>query len=135
MDLYVANDSNPNYVYENDGGRFEEVGLWSGAALDVMGNAQAGMGANFTDADYETAKVLAEGFGVEAYSDYKEMLSSGITAVNVATPTETHHRIVLDALGSGLHVLVEHVLGELVVLQLAGEVRLVRRHVEVTVTA
>jgi hypothetical protein len=44
LDLYVANDSNPNYVYRNDGGSFQEVGLWSGAALDAMGNAQAGMG-------------------------------------------------------------------------------------------
>jgi len=44
LDLYVANDSNPNYVYQNDGGSFQEVGLWSGAALDAMGNAQAGMG-------------------------------------------------------------------------------------------
>ncbi len=45
LDLYAANDSNPNYLYENDGhGRFEEVGLWSGAALDAMGAAQAGMG-------------------------------------------------------------------------------------------
>jgi hypothetical protein len=45
LDLYVANDSNPNYVYDNQGdGTFKEVGLWSGAALDAMGNAQAGMG-------------------------------------------------------------------------------------------
>ncbi|MEJ2084805.1 MAG: CRTAC1 family protein [Acidobacteriota bacterium] len=45
LDIYAANDSNPNYVYQNDGkGRFQEVGLWSGAALDAMGNAQAGMG-------------------------------------------------------------------------------------------
>ena len=45
LDLYVANDSNPNYVYDNQGdGTFQEVGLWSGAALDAMGNAQAGMG-------------------------------------------------------------------------------------------
>ena len=44
-DLYVANDSNANYLYRNDGtGRFEEVGLWSGAAFDNRGHAQAGMG-------------------------------------------------------------------------------------------
>ncbi len=50
LDLYVANDSNPNYLYENDGqGRFQEVGLWSGAALDQMGNAQAGMGLAVAD--------------------------------------------------------------------------------------
>jgi hypothetical protein len=44
LDIYAANDSNPNYLYRNDGGLFQEVGLWSGAALDEMGNAQAGMG-------------------------------------------------------------------------------------------
>ncbi|MDX1642785.1 MAG: CRTAC1 family protein [Thermoanaerobaculia bacterium] len=52
VDLYVANDSNPNYLYQNDGsGRFQEVGLWSGAALDRMGNAQAGMGLAVGDLD------------------------------------------------------------------------------------
>ncbi len=45
FDLHVANDSNPQYVYRNNGsGHFEEVGLWSGAALDANGLAQAGMG-------------------------------------------------------------------------------------------
>lgn len=51
LDLYVANDSNPNYLYENAGGTFQEVGLWSGAALDAMGNAQAGMGLAVGDVD------------------------------------------------------------------------------------
>ena len=53
VDLYVANDSNPNYLYRNlGGGRFEEVGLWSGAALDHRGLAQAGMG--IATADYDS---------------------------------------------------------------------------------
>ena len=30
-------------------GTFQEVGLWSGAALDAMGNAQAGMGLDAGD--------------------------------------------------------------------------------------
>lgn len=52
LDLYVANDSNANYVYKNDGkGRFGEEGLWSGAGLDVRGAAQAGMGVAVGDAD------------------------------------------------------------------------------------
>jgi hypothetical protein len=52
LDLYVANDSNPSYVYENDGkGRFREVGLWSGAALNKAGSAQAGMGVAAGDVD------------------------------------------------------------------------------------
>jgi hypothetical protein len=53
LDLYVANDSNPNYLYRNDGkGKFKEVGLWSGAALDSNGAAQAGMG--LAAADYDS---------------------------------------------------------------------------------
>jgi hypothetical protein len=52
LDLYVANDSNPNYLYENDGkGHFQEVGLWSGAALSQSGMGQAGMGVAAGDVD------------------------------------------------------------------------------------
>jgi hypothetical protein len=52
LDLYVANDSNPNYLYQNDGsGRFQEVGLWSGAAFDANSAAQAGMGVVPGDVD------------------------------------------------------------------------------------
>jgi hypothetical protein len=44
-DLFVANDSDPNYLYRNEGGgRFREVGVWSGCALDAGGAAQASMG-------------------------------------------------------------------------------------------
>ncbi len=52
LDLYVANDSNPNYLYQNDGrGHFQDVGLWSGAALSQSGAAQAGMGVAAGDLD------------------------------------------------------------------------------------
>jgi hypothetical protein len=52
LDLYVANDSNPNYLYINDGtGHFQEAGLWSGAALDAQGEAQGGMGLAAGDVD------------------------------------------------------------------------------------
>ncbi len=52
LDLYVANDSDANYYYRNDGtGHFQEVGLWSGAAFDQHGAAQAGMGVAVGDAD------------------------------------------------------------------------------------
>ena len=44
-DLYVANDSDPNYLYRNEGeGRFREIGVWSGCALDANGASQASMG-------------------------------------------------------------------------------------------
>jgi hypothetical protein len=52
LDLYVANDSDANYYYRNEGGgRFREVGLWSGSAVDRNGAAQAGMGIAAGDAD------------------------------------------------------------------------------------
>jgi hypothetical protein len=45
MDVYVANDSDPNYLYRNDGkGTFREVATWAGCALDEKGAAQASMG-------------------------------------------------------------------------------------------
>jgi hypothetical protein len=45
VDVYVANDSDPNYLYRNDGhGHFTEVATWTGCALDENGAAQAGMG-------------------------------------------------------------------------------------------
>ena len=44
-DLYVANDTVPNFLFENLGGlRFRERGLLAGLAYDGDGNALAGMG-------------------------------------------------------------------------------------------
>jgi hypothetical protein len=52
LDLYVANDSNPQYLYKNDGhGRFKETGLWCGAGLSGSGASQAGMGIAVGDYD------------------------------------------------------------------------------------
>jgi enediyne biosynthesis protein E4 len=51
IDLYVANDSDPNYLYRNEGnGTFREIGVWSGCALDANGAAQASMGVAVGDA-------------------------------------------------------------------------------------
>lgn len=52
LDLLVANDSGPNYVYRNLGtGRFEDVSYPSGAALDGNGRSQAHMGVAIGDYD------------------------------------------------------------------------------------
>jgi hypothetical protein len=52
MDIFVANDSNPNFLYHNLRGHgFESVGLMAGVALNGEGRAQAGMGADAGDAD------------------------------------------------------------------------------------
>ncbi len=52
LDLLVANDSGPNYVYRNAGqGRFENISYPSGAALDGNGREQAHMGVAIGDYD------------------------------------------------------------------------------------
>ncbi len=52
VDLFVANDSNPNFLYRNLGnGRFESVGLIAGVAVNEEARAQAGMGADAGDYD------------------------------------------------------------------------------------
>ena len=45
LDIYVANDSTPNYLYRNLGnGKFTDIGLESGTALSEDGAEQASMG-------------------------------------------------------------------------------------------
>ncbi len=52
VDVFVANDSNPNFLYRNDGhGKFSEIGGWSGAGVNAEGKAQAGMGVDMADLD------------------------------------------------------------------------------------
>ena len=56
VDLFVANDSNPNFLYRNTtppGGapRFESAGLIAGVAVNGEARAQAGMGADAGDYD------------------------------------------------------------------------------------
>ena len=51
-DLFVANDTTPNFLYHNDGkGGFAEVALASGVAVASDGRPRAGMGTDFGDYD------------------------------------------------------------------------------------
>ena len=49
-DVFVANDSVPNFLFHNEGGgRFSEVGLLAGVAVARDGKPRAGMGTEFAD--------------------------------------------------------------------------------------
>ena len=49
-DIYVANDSTPNFLYRNLGdGQFEEVGLFTGTSHNDDGMTEAGMGTDAGD--------------------------------------------------------------------------------------
>ncbi|MDJ0837130.1 MAG: CRTAC1 family protein [Acidobacteriota bacterium] len=52
LDIYVANDGDPNHLWRNKGdGTFEEIGLLAGVALNGVGAAEAGMGVTAGDFD------------------------------------------------------------------------------------
>jgi hypothetical protein len=92
LDLYAANDSNPNYIYRNDGGHFEEVGLWSGAALDAKGNAQAGMGLAAGDLDNDgKPDLLVTNFAQDQSTFYRNLgdllFEDTSTDLGIAQPT------------------------------------------------
>ena len=72
-DIYVANDSTPNFLFVNLGGfRFEERGFLSGIALGQAGEPQAGMGIDFSDLDGDgTIELLVTNFAAEPNNLYK----------------------------------------------------------------
>ena len=52
VDVFVANDAVPNFLFHNDGkGRFSETALGAGVAVATDGQARAGMGTMFGDYD------------------------------------------------------------------------------------
>ena len=52
QDIYVANDSTANHLFQNNGDKtFSEIALLVGVALSANGSEQAGMGVDFGDYD------------------------------------------------------------------------------------
>ncbi|MCZ6677570.1 MAG: CRTAC1 family protein [Candidatus Poribacteria bacterium] len=50
VDLYIANDADPNFLYRNNGdGTFTDVSLIAGVGLSEDGEAENGMGVDFGD--------------------------------------------------------------------------------------
>ncbi len=54
MDLFVGNDTEPNFLWANRGkGRFEEIGAFSGVGYNAFGLARSGMGVDAADYDQD----------------------------------------------------------------------------------
>lgn len=54
MDLFVSNDTMPNFLFVNRGhGKFEEIGLQSGTGYSADGRARSGMGVDSADYDQD----------------------------------------------------------------------------------
>jgi enediyne biosynthesis protein E4 len=93
VDLFVANDTNPNFLYRNRGdGRFDSVGLASGVALNADGRAQAGMGVDSGDYDGDgRLDLIITAFAHDQNSLYRNregrLFDDVTAAVGLAGPT------------------------------------------------
>ena len=94
-DLFVADDSTPNYLYRNDGkGHFTDLSFISGTAVNGEGAETAGMGVAVCDYDHsgrfslilttfeDQAAILYRNDGKMNFSDVS--LPSGISAATIA---------------------------------------------------
>jgi len=59
-----------------------------------------------SDIDTTTVKTIADRFHTKSFTTHKDMIKE-IDAAIIATPTVTHHKIAMDMLNQGKHVLVE----------------------------
>jgi enediyne biosynthesis protein E4 len=54
VDIFVANDSTPNFLYHNNGdGTFKDIGFISGTAVNENGSEQGSMGVTLGDYDHD----------------------------------------------------------------------------------
>ncbi len=93
VDLFVTNDSNPNFLYHNLGnGRFESTGLAAGVAVNGEARAQAGMGADAGDYDGDSRMDLVlTTFAQDRYTLYHNIdgrqFEDASTSAGIAGPT------------------------------------------------
>jgi hypothetical protein len=101
VDLYIANDSWPEFLFHNKGnGTFEEVGLAAGSALDGDGRTFAGMGVD--SADYNNdglPDLVVDDLANQVYALYR---NNGDGTFNYASYSTGLSRITLLHSGWGV---------------------------------
>ncbi len=83
-DIYVANDSTPNYLYRNGGhGKFDEIGLESGTAVSGDGSEQGSMGVAVADYNHTgRLSIYVTNFADEFNTLYRNDGAWGFTDVS-----------------------------------------------------
>jgi hypothetical protein len=87
-DIFIANDSMPEFLFHNRrNGTFEEVGLMSEAAVDADGNSYAGMGVDFADYNNDgLPDIVVTDLATQKYALYQ---NDGKGAFNYETPSSS----------------------------------------------
>jgi hypothetical protein len=87
MDLFVANDTLPNFLFVNRGkGKFQEIGTEAGVAYSASGRARSGMGLDSADFNEDGWQDLfVANLDLEMFSIYKN--NHDETFDDVAAPT------------------------------------------------
>ena len=78
-DIYVANDSVPNFLFHNTGaGVFKEVGFWAGVAVGITAKPLAGMGTDMGDVTGDgLPEIFVTNLDLETHTLY-ENLGAGL---------------------------------------------------------
>lgn len=86
-DLYVANDSGPNYLYRNKhDGTFDEVAMLSGAALSPEGLELGSMGVDFGDFDRDgQLDIVVTNYADQPKNLYRNQGAQGFTDLAYAS--------------------------------------------------
>ena len=102
IDVYVANDSMPGFLYHNKGnGTFEEVALLAGVGVTDSGRTYAGMGVDFADYNNDGLPDLAVAdLALETYALYE---NEGKGFFKYATDASGLGNITMQHSGMGLH--------------------------------
>ena len=104
IDLFVANDSMPEFLYHNKGdGTFEEKGLLSQVAVDEDGRTYAGMGIDFEDFDNDgLPDIVVDDLANQMYSVYQ---NAGDGTFNYTTKSSGIGRISMLHSGWGIRLI------------------------------
>jgi hypothetical protein len=104
VDVFVANDTERNFVLENLGdGTFRDVGLLSGAAYGADGRAQSGMGVDAADLHGDgRLDIVVTNFQHEVNSIFRNEGGLRFTEVSASSGTAA---VALNALGFGVRAL------------------------------
>jgi len=87
MDLYVTNDTVPNFLFANRGkGKFEEIGTLAGVGVSAFGKPRSGMGVDAADYDQDGWLDLFEAnVDQEMYSLYHNEENEAFNDVSLPT--------------------------------------------------